>query len=153
RLSSSRAARRCTGGARRVSCKPKCLLCSPAWRWPMRCPRCQQGLTQFGKFWICPEHGPVQADAAATVAALPPGRPAAGSAGAESVPGHVLEGEVGRGGMGVVYRARQVRLNRTVALKMILHAEHASEGERRRFFSEARALARLEHENIVRVHD
>ncbi len=69
------------------------------------------------------------------------------------VAGYVVEEEIGRGGMGVVYKARQARLNRTVALKMILHAEHASEDERRRFLREGEALAGLQHPNVVQVHE
>lgn len=61
--------------------------------------------------------------------------------------------EVGRGGMGVVYRARHRELNRQVALKMILASELASPEEIRRFQAEARTVARLHHPNIVAVHD
>jgi predicted Ser/Thr protein kinase len=69
------------------------------------------------------------------------------------VPGYEVLGVLGKGGMGIVYKARQVSLNRVVALKMILHAEHATEDERRRFQAEAEAVARLQHPNIVRVHE
>jgi len=71
----------------------------------------------------------------------------------QSIAGYDLEGELGRGGMGVVYKARQRGLNRTVALKMILHSAHASAEERERFRREARALAGLRHEGIVQVYE
>jgi eukaryotic-like serine/threonine-protein kinase len=64
-----------------------------------------------------------------------------------------LVSELGRGGMGVVYEARQRSLNRTVALKMIREARLASESDRARFRGEAEAAARLHHPNIVTVHE
>ncbi|MCY3022114.1 MAG: protein kinase, partial [Planctomycetota bacterium] len=70
-----------------------------------------------------------------------------------SVPGYEILEELGRGGMGVVYKARHIGLNRTVALKMILSAEHAGKEAVARFRAEAEAVAQLKHPNIIQVYD
>jgi tetratricopeptide (TPR) repeat protein/tRNA A-37 threonylcarbamoyl transferase component Bud32 len=70
-----------------------------------------------------------------------------------AIPGYEVLEVLGRGGMNVVYKARHTALKRVVALKMILAGEHASAAERARFKSEAEAVARLQHPNIIQVHE
>jgi serine/threonine-protein kinase len=69
------------------------------------------------------------------------------------IPGYEIDTVLGRGGMGVVFRARHLRLNRTVALKMMLAGAYAGQREQARFQREAEAVARLRHPNVVQVHD
>ena len=72
---------------------------------------------------------------------------------ARHFPGLELEAVIGQGGMGVVYRARQTKLGRTVALKLLAPQLSGDPAFAERFLREARAMARLEHPNIVAVHD
>jgi tetratricopeptide (TPR) repeat protein/tRNA A-37 threonylcarbamoyl transferase component Bud32 len=68
-----------------------------------------------------------------------------------TIPGYEMLGELGHGGMGVVYKARQLRLNRTVALKMILAADYASPEASLRFLAEAESIARIHHPHVVQI--
>jgi serine/threonine-protein kinase len=79
-----------------------------------------------------------------------PGHPAAEL---PEIAGYQVEAVLGRGGMGIVYKAQHLRLNRPVALKMLLAGAYAGPDERERFLREAKAVASLRHANIVQVHD
>jgi len=81
----------------------------------------------------------------------PPVGPRGGLPG--QVGGYEILDELGRGGMGVVYKARQVALKRMVALKMILSGGHAGAAQRERFHAEAEVVARLKHPHIVEIYD
>ena len=86
--------------------------------------------------------GPSPRDAAGPAA--PPASP--------DVPGFEIENFLGRGGMGVVYKARERAFNRTVALKMVLAGDLATPEQLARFRAEAEAAARLQHANIVQIY-
>ncbi len=73
--------------------------------------------------------------------------------GLPTVPGYQIEAVLGRGGMGVVYRARQLGIDRPVALKMVLSGIHSSRTLLDRFLIEAKAVGKLRHENIVQIYD
>src|SRR6516164_10191669 len=94
---------------------------------------------------MLPEHNPPPN--AGAIMPIPP------TAGLPQVPGYGVEMVLGYGGMGVVYKARHLRLNRTVALKMLLSGAYAAPRERARFQREAEAVAGLSHANIVQVYD
>jgi serine/threonine-protein kinase len=71
----------------------------------------------------------------------------------DALPGYRIEGELGRGGMGVVYKAVQTKLNRLVAVKMIAAGAHAGRQELERFNIEAETIARLSHPNIIQIFE
>src|SRR5262249_36647514 len=76
-------------------------------------------------------------------------RPAAGP----RLRGYEMLGQLGRGGLGVVYKARQIRLHRLVALKMLRAGLDDRDKDQARFHTEGEAVARLQHPNIVQIHD
>jgi serine/threonine-protein kinase len=69
------------------------------------------------------------------------------------IPGYEVEAVLGRGGMGIVFRARHLRLKRLVAIKMLLAGAYAAARDKERFQREAEAVAAMRHPNIVQVHD
>ncbi len=71
----------------------------------------------------------------------------------QHIAGYVVLGELGRGGMGVVYKAQHLQLNRLVALKMVLAGAHAGPEQLVRFQIEAEAVAHLKHPNIVQIYE
>ena len=93
------------------------------------------------------------AGAAENGAATPPNVGAAIPSGHLSVGCYEVLDILGRGGMGVVYRARHLKLGRVAALKMLLGGEFSDPEERARFQREAEAAARLAHPNIVQVYE
>src|SRR5262249_2098012 len=79
-------------------------------------------------------------------AAPPEGHPS-------SIPGYEVLAELGRGGMGVVYKAPHLKLNRVVARKMVLAGSHAAGADLSRFQGEAEAIARLQHPGVVQIFE
>jgi serine/threonine-protein kinase len=101
-----------------------------------------------------PRHTPtLRSDAAASLRESPGGSSSLFPVLPADFGGYELLAEIGRGGMGVVYKARHKSLQAPVAIKMIRSSQWASADEVRRFYQEARAAAGLSHSHIIKVHD
>jgi WD40 repeat protein/serine/threonine protein kinase/tetratricopeptide (TPR) repeat protein len=122
---------------------------SPADGRPLSCPFCGAAHVTLGLAELPPDQ---ETNVAGTLAPPEPSRPAA-TPELPTIPGYEVLGVLGRGGMGVVYKARQQSLKRLVALKMILSGAHAGSQELERFRVEAEAAARLQHPNIVQIYE
>jgi eukaryotic-like serine/threonine-protein kinase len=114
----------------------------------LRCPQCGGALEPNAPEGLCPQCllelvlNPPSAVGAPHGSPLPLGEFA----------DYELLAEVGHGGMGVVYQARQKSLDRIIALKMLLGGQFAEPQARARFWSEAEIAAQLQHPNIVAIH-
>jgi serine/threonine protein kinase len=101
----------------------------------------------------CPVCGAAAVPEVAEVPTIAPAAPAGRSGGAPLVPGYEVLSELGRGGLGVVYKACQTKLDRLVALKVLPPETAADPAFAERFTREARALARLNHPHIIAIYD
>jgi tRNA A-37 threonylcarbamoyl transferase component Bud32/tetratricopeptide (TPR) repeat protein len=103
---------------------------------------------------VTPVSEPAGSDPFSTQATLSPAQPVPTAVlDLGTIPGYEILSELGRGGMGIVYKARQIKLKRLVALKMILSGAHAGPQEVARFCREAETVARLQHPNVVQVYE
>jgi len=79
--------------------------------------------------------------------------PAESSGNMDHIPGYEISAAIGRGAMGVVYRAKQIKLQRLVALKVLVGRSHASREDVARFNSEAVTIAQIQHPNVMQIFD
>jgi tRNA A-37 threonylcarbamoyl transferase component Bud32 len=120
------------------------------------CSSCPELLPLVRERWLAMRRAQAKLDALFPPMTEPDPRAAPAPSGTMSlpvIPGYEVEAVLGLGGMGVVFKARHLKLNRIIALKMALAGAYAGAAERERFQREAEAVAALRHPNIVQIHD